>query len=580
MIKPVEAASPVPSVRERIIVALDVDRAEAARSIVSELNGRVDAFKVGLQLYMAAGPSFVRELVDDGAKVFLDLKFHDIPNTVAKAAIEATRLGVWMFNLHASGGSEMMRSAVSAVSAQVGSVRRFRVGERLSYNLAFGKFKDGGYAELFIASRGKLGGRDAVEVRAKFKTIDVVAASFMLFDETRTVYVDPAAGMPLFIRRTELNGPLPVETVSNYLSEPSTNFDIVSLIYRLRESGGTGTYTFTEGEQVYTATFMPGSSQHVKTDAGEFDTTVVSVQSEFLATRGIRDMRVNLTTDDARLPVMMRFKAQKGEFRATLAAVHIIPPSVVSQPGPDAAPTPTPITIQTPRPTPTPTPYVDNVPLLPELGFALGEKLNYRLSAADQPIGTIVFEAVERKEVNSRDAVLLTATVTGVDRPNQIFRPGDTFRTLVDPETLAPISVEGKFGPGIMVLNQSASFDLRNGAITSAGQKIDAPVGTHTILSLLYAMRSFNLTLSKITSNPVNDTRVAVFWNGKPSIFTLRPSEPADITLNGTKVSAQLIAITTGDAALDAAGVKVWLGSNSRVPVRIQIGQYQADLLQ
>jgi len=105
------------NVRDRIIVALDVDSAVEAKAIVSELNGRVGAFKVGLQLFTAAGPEFVRELTASGARVFLDLKFHDIPNTVAKASVEAARLGVWMFNLHASGGSEMMRTAVKEVEA-------------------------------------------------------------------------------------------------------------------------------------------------------------------------------------------------------------------------------------------------------------------------------------------------------------------------------------------------------------------------------------------------------------------------------------------------------------------------------
>ncbi len=105
------------NVRDRIIVALDVDSASRAAAIVSELNGRVGAFKVGLQLFTAAGPEFVRELTASGTKVFLDLKFHDIPNTVAKASVEAARLGVWMFNVHASGGSEMMRTAVKEVDA-------------------------------------------------------------------------------------------------------------------------------------------------------------------------------------------------------------------------------------------------------------------------------------------------------------------------------------------------------------------------------------------------------------------------------------------------------------------------------
>ncbi len=102
--------------KDRIIVALDVSDVAAARAIVGELEDSVGAFKVGLQLFTASGPEFVRELVDSGAKIFLDLKFHDIPNTVAMAAVEAARLGVWMFNVHASGGSEMMRRTVEEVN--------------------------------------------------------------------------------------------------------------------------------------------------------------------------------------------------------------------------------------------------------------------------------------------------------------------------------------------------------------------------------------------------------------------------------------------------------------------------------
>jgi orotidine-5'-phosphate decarboxylase len=116
MTKPIEAASPISNIRDRIIVALDVDSAAEAREIARELQGRVGAFKVGLQLFTVAGPEFVRELVSSAVNVFLDLKFHDIPNTVAKASIEAARLGVWMFNVHASGGSEMMRQAVDEVT--------------------------------------------------------------------------------------------------------------------------------------------------------------------------------------------------------------------------------------------------------------------------------------------------------------------------------------------------------------------------------------------------------------------------------------------------------------------------------
>ena len=111
------AAPALTKARDRLIVALDVEGADEARRLVDRLKDHVGAFKVGLQLFTAAGPGFVKELSETGSKIFLDLKFHDIPNTVAKAGIEAARLGVWMFNVHASGGNEMMRVTVSEVSA-------------------------------------------------------------------------------------------------------------------------------------------------------------------------------------------------------------------------------------------------------------------------------------------------------------------------------------------------------------------------------------------------------------------------------------------------------------------------------
>jgi orotidine-5'-phosphate decarboxylase len=105
--------------RERLIVALDVSTANDAERIVSNLRDTVGMFKVGLQLFSAVGPKLVRELVQSGEKIFLDLKFHDIPNTVAAAGVEATHLGVSMFNVHAAGGLEMMRRTVAAVSEVV-----------------------------------------------------------------------------------------------------------------------------------------------------------------------------------------------------------------------------------------------------------------------------------------------------------------------------------------------------------------------------------------------------------------------------------------------------------------------------
>lgn len=103
------------SMRERLIVALDVDSLEQARELVRLLAGEVGMFKIGKQLFTHAGPQAVRLIQSLGGEIFLDLKFHDIPSTVAKAAIEATRLGVKMFNVHASGSLEMMVTTVKEV---------------------------------------------------------------------------------------------------------------------------------------------------------------------------------------------------------------------------------------------------------------------------------------------------------------------------------------------------------------------------------------------------------------------------------------------------------------------------------
>ena len=99
----------------RVIVALDYADAEAARAFVARVRPESCRLKVGKELFVAAGPAFVGELVARGFAVFLDLKFHDIPNTVAQACKAAARLGVWMTNVHASGGPRMLAAAREAL---------------------------------------------------------------------------------------------------------------------------------------------------------------------------------------------------------------------------------------------------------------------------------------------------------------------------------------------------------------------------------------------------------------------------------------------------------------------------------
>src|SRR5712692_8620949 len=107
----------MPEARERLIVALDVSSAAAAQKIVAAVGESASIYKVGKQLFTAQGPQVVRDLIASGREVFLDLKFHDIPSTVASAVCEAARLNISMLTVHASGGAKMLRAASEAAAS-------------------------------------------------------------------------------------------------------------------------------------------------------------------------------------------------------------------------------------------------------------------------------------------------------------------------------------------------------------------------------------------------------------------------------------------------------------------------------
>lgn len=119
------------SAKERLIVALDVDTTDEALSLVEKLQNHVGVFKVGMQLYNSEGPEILKKIHGLGGKIFLDLKLHDIPNTVGQAAAVLTRHGVFMYNVHTAGGSEMMKKAAESadkVSSQQGLTRPLVIG--------------------------------------------------------------------------------------------------------------------------------------------------------------------------------------------------------------------------------------------------------------------------------------------------------------------------------------------------------------------------------------------------------------------------------------------------------------------
>lgn len=486
------------------------------------------------------------------------------------------------FTLRSVAAIAAVLSAIAGINyaqAKTEAPTFFRIGEKLSYNVAFESFPNVAFFETSVVSRGKFGGRDAVELRGRMKTFDIVSAAFSLIDETRSVYAAPDSGLPLFLSRSINSEAIPKETKYNYLTTPTSNFDLLTLIYKAREAGGNGSFTFDEDGESFVATFAGSVAEKVKTDAGEFDTVVSTVQSTYFDTRGIKELRVNFSSDENRIPVLIRFRTVKGQFVCKLTGLTVEDVKPVD-PTPTPAPTPVLQPSATPKPKATPEPYVDNQPLLRELAFTLGETLEYKITASGQETSRLILQAKERKKIKDLDTLVLTASASSISAVNKPFALGDAVITRVDPETLAPQSSEMKFTGQLASFSQTITFDPRTGAVTAGAAKTDSPVGTHSLLSLIYAMRSFNLKPSKNLNAPVNDTRVAVFWNDKTYIFVLRPNDVDVITLNGEKTPAQMIAVKTGNPQLDALAIKVWLSvDDNRIPLRFSAGTYQADLI-
>ncbi len=462
---------------------------------------------------------------------------------------------------------------LTGFAQESGLPKRFFVGEKLTYKVDFNKFTDVGYGELYVVSRGKLEGINAVEIRSVFKTTGLAQAIYPI-DETRTIFAANETGLPLYVKKSTNSGTSIGETTQNFILKPTPNFDLITGIYQTIFLGGSGSFTMQEADNTYEVLVQSVGKSKAKTEIGEFDTFISSIQSSYFTENGITDLQVTFSNDERRLPLIINFKTAKGKFRCQIASSQVIlpeTPEVETPTQPTPTPVPTPIVIKTPRPVPTPTPIKENQPLSADLPFQLGENLTYNVTSNKQPFGKITLQAKERKAINNRDSLTFTLSFNGIELMNSV----------VNPESLVPYKTEMKFNGFFGKFNRQILFDQVRGT----ANQVEIPIGTHDLLSFAYAIRSINLKPSKNLANPVNDTRVAVFIGDKPQIFSVRPLNTEVIEFNGRKISSQVVALSTGDMQIDQYNPRLWLSNDTRrLPLRFTVSVngklYQADLIE
>jgi hypothetical protein len=149
--------------------------------------------------------------------------------------------GIAFFSFSTSAQTIVVESSPTAI----------RIGERLTYSVSIGHLQNAGYAELYAVSRGRLADKDAIELRAKFKTLDLASATFFMIDESRTTFISPSTGLPLHTSIIQNASALPRETTQSFLTAPTPHADLLTMIYRIRQAGGTGSLTTQENDKVY-----------------------------------------------------------------------------------------------------------------------------------------------------------------------------------------------------------------------------------------------------------------------------------------------------------------------------------------
>jgi hypothetical protein len=494
------------------------------------------------------------------------------------------------------------------------------VGERLTYNVSFSNFVSAAHIELFVAERGTYFDREGLQLRAHVETTGVVNAALYSINNDYTTYVDPNTGQPFRSQQvlresgrtqdtsSEYNQPLGASAIPAKvkLGHFPGMFDFLSAIYRLRALPLTvgSTYYFTARHDLdqYEAELKVTGTELVKTNVGSFNAIVTRLRFPSDSDANKYRIRIYFSDDERHVPVLIRARHSAGDILVELAS-STLPPGGAS-PSSTGAPaniTEIPSTPQPPstlvparggspgtnptRPNtnpnkkPTGAAPASNSAFPPGLPFEAGEQLNFNVFLANnpQPLGTVSFQARQRSQYFNRDGILLAVKARTTNAAQRIFYADDQVNSYVDPTTLLPFRTELALREGNRRVNQTLTIDQdRGSATTDKGTRIEVPVGTHDIISVLYALRSFNLA-------PPKRNAVSLIVENRPRTFFITSLQREFIELGGQRIAAVQLSLTTDDTQADKYALRLWVSEDRRrLPLRITattpLGPLRADL--
>jgi hypothetical protein len=456
----------------------------------------------------------------------------------------------------------------------------YQVGERLTYNVTFSNFSDAAHVELFIAGRGTFFNRDGLQLRAHVETTGIVNAALYSLNNDYTTYIDPESGLPYRSQQVIREGSRTADTSNDYNLPVGVSaiparvafqspYDFLSAFYRMRALPLTdASYFFTvrQDTEQYEVELQVQGRQLVKTNVGSFNTIATQLRVRNNSDADKYRTRIYFSDDARHVPVLITARHPAGEIRAELVSSEL--PS-----------TPPPTTVVAPPVVTQPVTTTPVGPALSGLPFAAGEQLNFNvfLGAVPAVAGTATFQVRPRAKYFNRDGLLLAVQAQTTGAAARLFVANDQINTYVDPMTLLPFRIELNLREGRRRVNKVLTIDQEHGnASTDKGVRIEIPVGTHDIVSVFYALRSFNLA-------PPKRNAVSFLVEDRPRTLFITSLKRETIELGGQRLPAIQLSLTTDDAQSDKYSLRLWVSDdNRRLPLRFtattELGPLRADL--